>query len=116
MTRARGVRSLLAAWERTAASLATGYECGLDDWLNDLDGRRLLAESLGADTRRAPTLRARLAAADALVHAGTEPFRLCLWGTKNAERLGYERTRHWWYFVVPKRHTAEFAFDLTRVR
>lgn len=116
MTRRRGTRSLLAAWEHTASTLPHGYELGLDDWLNDLDGRRLLAEALGDDARRAPTFRARLAAADALVRAATRPFPLCLWGTANAARHGYDRERHWYYFVVPARRNAGFDTDLTRVR
>lgn len=116
MTARRSTRSLLAAWERTAATLDDGYEFGLDDWLNDLDGRRLLGEALGDDTRRAPTFRARLAAADALVRAATEPFPLCLWGSANAALHGYDRRRHWFYFVVPKRRSAELTTDLQRVR
>jgi hypothetical protein len=116
MTQPRSTRALLGAWERTAATLPSGYDFGLDDWLNDLDGRRLLAAALGDDTRRAPTFRARLAAADRLVRAATKPFPLCLWGSKNAERHGYDRTRHWFYFVVPTRHGDEFAADLARVR
>lgn len=116
MTRRRSTRALLTAWERTAATLADGYELGLDDWLNDVDGRRLLGEALGDDPRRAPTFRRRLAAADALVRAATKAFPRCLWGSANAEQHGYDRTRHWFYFVVPKRHGAEFRADLARIR
>lgn len=116
MTKPRSTRALLGAWERTAAGLRSGYELGLDDWLNDLDGRRLLAEALGDDTRRAPVFRRRLAAADKLVRGASEPFARCLWGSKNAERHGYDRERHWYYFVVPRHRSAEFDRDLVGVR
>lgn len=116
MTARRSVRALLAAWERTAASLATGYEFGLDDWRNDLDGRRLLAAALGDDARRAPTFRARLAAADALVRAATRPFPVSVWGTRNATREGWDRDCHWYYFVVPTRGSAGLEADLRHVR
>lgn len=114
MTR-RSARSLLGDWRKFANGLANGYEFGLDDYLNDLDVRRLLATALTTDPR-APSLRPQLAAADALVRAATEPFPVCLWGTGNAQLHLYDRERHWWFFAVPTRRTAEFDADLKRVR
>jgi hypothetical protein len=114
MTR-RSARSLLAAWRKFATGLADGYELGLDDYLNDLDGRRLLAEALATDPR-APAMRPKVEATDALVRAATTPFPVCLWGTANAQRHLYDRQRHWWYFVVPTRRSAAFDDDLKRLQ
>lgn len=113
---AKSAATLLAAWEALGRGLADGYELGLDDWLNDADGRRLLAEALAADADTAAHLAARVAAADAAVRAATTASTQCLWGSANASAHGYRRERDWWYFVVPKRCTDGFRADLKRVR
>ena len=41
-----GLEGLLLEWERAVAQVESGYPLGLDDYLNDLDGRQLLEESL----------------------------------------------------------------------
>ena len=41
-----GLEGLLGEWERAVAQVESGYPLGLDDYLNDLDGRQLLEESL----------------------------------------------------------------------
>lgn len=112
-----GLRALLAAWEAFADSLADGYDLGLDDYLNDVDVRRLLAERLAVRAPRADgVLAQRLATADAAVRAATEPARGCLWGSRNAAANGYRRDAHWYYFAVPRERSAEFDADLARVR
>jgi hypothetical protein len=116
MTRRGRVDTLAAAWEAFAQDLGNGYELGLDDYLNDLDGRRLLAEALAAGDGQPNELAERVEAADARVRAATKPQTTCLWGAKNAARERLDAEKHWWYFAVPKRFGEEFRRDLARVK
>jgi hypothetical protein len=45
MSQRARVRELLAKWEAFARELHQGYRFGLDDWLNDVDVRRLIGEA-----------------------------------------------------------------------
>lgn len=116
MTQRPSIRSLLIAWEAFAEGLANGYELGLDSYLNDLDGRRLLAEAIAAAKDVPADETTRLGAADGRVLAATKPGNTCLWGSKNARRNGYDPERHWWYYAVPRRHSEQFARDLAAVK
>src|SRR6266850_3516824 len=44
---AAGLEGLIDEWERVVEQVSRIYPLGLDDYLNDLDGRQLLQESLG---------------------------------------------------------------------
>jgi hypothetical protein len=117
MTVGEATAMLLRTWEVFAQSLANGYEFGLDDWLNDVDARQCLADALLAQQEPiAAVLYERMLAADELVQAATNVHATCLWGSSNAQERGWEAVENWWYFVVPKTHTEEFAADLARVR
>ena len=41
-----GLRGLAESWEEVVRSVEEGYSLGLDDYLNDMDGRQLLDETL----------------------------------------------------------------------
>ncbi len=41
-----GLQGLLEGWEEVVRSVGEGYSLGLDDYLNDMDGRQLLEEAL----------------------------------------------------------------------
>src|SRR5688500_16956128 len=43
-----GLEGLVSAWERTASQVQAGYPLGLDDYLNDVDGRQLIEEAVTA--------------------------------------------------------------------
>ena len=49
-----GLAGLVESWEAVVSAVEEGYTLGLDDYLNDLDGRQLLEEALpiAADTQR----------------------------------------------------------------
>lgn len=110
MTRAKAERRL-ADWEQFATSLFDGYEFGLDDYRNDLDGRRLLDDAALDDAQRR-----RLDAADAVVRAATDAAAVCVWGSQVAASERFEPGRHWFYFRVPKQPGDELAADLRRLR
>src|SRR5512141_3479389 len=42
----QGLRGLVENWERVVALVLEGYNLTLDDYLNDMDGRQLLANAL----------------------------------------------------------------------
>lgn len=101
-----GLPWLVSAWERVVESIVRGEEQYEDDYLNDMDGRRILAEALEV---AAPDERAlwepRVAAADERVRAHLVPTEECLWGEENAAKYGYSRDRDWWYYHRP--HTVD---------
>jgi len=107
-----GLEGLIARWEATADDIEAGRTGDLDEYLNDLDLRRLIDEVLTAlpDTR-GPLLR-RLRAADGRVREATVPVEECLWGAAAAARHGWNRRRQWWYHAVPRRLSEDLAEDL----
>ena len=107
-----GLPGLLRMWERLVASVERGYPLTLDDYVNDLDGRQILAETLAALPQAAtPAQRERLARADARLRAASRPGP-CLWGDANAQAHGWTPRTHWWYFRHPKNPGAELAAAL----
>jgi hypothetical protein len=83
--------------------VSEGYPHGLDDYLNDLDGRQLLEEALGyaSDSRRT-RIEKRVRAADERMKALVKPSTGCLWGQKVARAEGWTPVENWWYFSVPR--------------
>ena len=102
---AGGLEGLVADWERIGESVHEGYPLDtLDDYLNDMDLRELIAETVAAVpmTPRG-TLSARLVAADNRIRSGLVPAGRCLWGDTIAMRRGWSATHEWWYFMRPAR-------------
>lgn len=108
-----GLKGLVASWEAFAAGLANGYEHGLDEYLNDLDVRQILADAWPkASPQQRGALAARLETADRRVRSATTIGEACLWGAKVAKRNRYDATTNWWYYAVPKKGSAELRADL----
>jgi hypothetical protein len=99
-----GLAGLTAGWESTVAGVARGYDLGLDDYLNDMDGRELLH---GALAKATASLRgryeARIEAADRKIQAFLLPPGKCLWGAKEARARGWTPETNWWYFRLPRK-------------
>jgi hypothetical protein len=110
---ARGLAGLLESWERTVEAVGRGYPYGLDDYLNDLDGRQLIADAWGAasDLERA-RIEARLTAADEKLRGLTKLQPRCLWGADVATYHGWSSEANWWYWSVPRLPGEELAADL----
>jgi len=98
-----GLEGLIAAWKRVADHVADGYSLGLDDYLNDLDGRQLLEEALAhaTDEERASAM-PRIRRTDERMKSLVVPTLECLWGDKVAEQEGWSPESHWWYFSLPR--------------
>jgi hypothetical protein len=100
---AGGLDRLIANWESVAVSVGRGEPQEQDDYLNDADGRRIIADlwpHLPANEQE--PVATRLAAADTLIRAHLIPTDECIWGKENALKYGYTRERDWWYFNRPK--------------
>ena len=107
-----GLDVLLAGWERTVAAVEARYGAGYEDYLNDLDGRQLLAQALERVTAdQAAMVAGRLAALDDRMRAATTPVARCLWGSIVAEEEGWNSEANWWYYARPRTGTPEFLAE-----
>lgn len=99
-----GLEGLLRGWEETVASVASGEEQFQDDYLNDVDGRRILEEALPyVEGEELSAALDRIRAADARIRPHLVPTAECLWGEPNALKYGYSRDRDWWYYHRPEK-------------
>lgn len=105
-----GLDGLVGVWVRFADELVAGYPLGLDDYLNEVDVRQLLAEALAVSPADL-AVEKRVVMADDLFRAATEATVKCLWGETNAERSGYNAERNWWYFALPNNSNEDFLLD-----
>lgn len=102
------LRERIERWAKVAAQVERGYSLTFDDYLNDLDGRRLIDERV-ADVRG--TLHG--AVPEAIITAlnkADEQFRQAtvatnenVWGAENAAENNWRPDREWYYYRVPKR-------------
>jgi hypothetical protein len=100
---ANGLRGLVENWERVVEQVSKGYPQGLDDYLNDMDGRQLLENALElASVEARAQIMPRVRAADHRMLVLLESAERCLWGPITAEDEGWTPERNWWYFQVPK--------------
>jgi len=106
-----GLPGLVDNWERVVESVKRGYHLGLDDYLNDMDGRQLLDEALElAKADQAYIERVRRA--DQSMRRLVKPIARSLWGEENANEHGWSAEKNWWYFAVPIKAGPELADDL----
>ena len=109
-----GLEGLVAEWERVAEAVELGYPLDtLNDYLNDMDVRQLIAEAMAADPD--PPIgahAAHLAAADARIRAALVPASRCLWGEGISAKRRWNEAREWWYFMRPARPGAGLRAEL----
>jgi hypothetical protein len=108
-----GLEGLVENWEKTARQVEEGYSLTLDDYLNDLDARQLIADAMAVavDQQRA-AINARLDRADEKMRSLTEPTEVCLWGEEVAKEEGWTAEENWWYFARPIKAGAELLADI----
>ena len=108
-----GLEGLVSAWERTASQVLSGYPLGLDDYLNDVDGRQLIEEAVTATPAAASeVLRDRITAADVFMQGAVAPSDECLWGDELADREGWTAGDNWWYFGLPRNPGPQMTQEL----
>jgi len=97
-----GLQGLGEGWEEGVRSVAEGYNLGLDDYLNDMDGRQLLEEALAvAPAQEKRNILARVRKADADMRVLVRPSGRCLWGDETARQEGWTERKNWWYYGRP---------------
>jgi hypothetical protein len=97
-----GLRGLAESWEEVVRSVEEGYSLGLDDYLNDMDGRQLIDEALhSAPAGDKKTFLKRIRQADAKMQWLVKPAGRCLWGDETARQEGWTSKKNWWYFSIP---------------
>ena len=107
-----GLGGIVARWS-AIASTAGRYDLTLDDWLNDLDLRDILAGALTVAPKHArDEVHAALERADAAFRAATVQSARSLWGEAGEGANPHDRTRQWWYFRYPKHPGATMRADL----
>jgi hypothetical protein len=107
-----GLGGLVARWS-AIASTAGRYDLTLDDWLNDLDLRDILAGALIVAPKHArDEVHSALERADAAFRAATVQSARSLWGKAGEGANPHDRMRQWWYFRYPKHPGATMRADL----
>jgi hypothetical protein len=98
-----GFPGLLGRWESIAQDVAAGYDFAMEDYLNDLDARQILAEALPhVAVAWLAEFQARLDAADELFRKHTTEIPECLWGDENAFEMNWTPSANWWYYRIPE--------------
>lgn len=97
-----GLGGLVASWEAIVDQVEQGFEGGLDDYLNAMDLRDLVASTweVATDDQQL-TYERQLAAADQRMRDLVVPIPHCLYGDIAAEAEGWTSESHWWYFGRP---------------
>lgn len=111
-----GLPGLLESWETLVHTVEEGYTLGLDDYLNDLDVRQLLEDTLAVAT--VPERKAalpRLQRADEQMQALVKRTAVCLWGDEVAEEEGWTAKNNWWYFSRPRHGDPDFLAEVAEV-
>lgn len=110
--RRKGLRGIIAQWEAIAQTAAR-YDLTLDDWLNDVDLRDIIAGAMSvAPDKQQQEMRDALDRADELFRDGTIETRRSLWGDATAASDRHEPKRQWWYFRRPANPGDNMRADL----
>ncbi len=108
-----GLQGLTERWEEVVRSVEVGYRLGLDDYLNDMDGRQLIEEGLRvAPARERKFFAKRIRQADAKMQWLVRPAGRCLWGGETAQQEGWTAEKNWWYFFMPKHPGEELRSEI----
>lgn len=98
-----GLDYLLGSWRRTVHRIVEGYRGLFDEYLNDMDGRRIINELMpvASEAERARSVEL-LSTLDNSFLDATLACEACIWGDDQAAKHGYDRNRDWWYYRLPK--------------
>lgn len=110
--RKKGLRGLVADWVAIAQS-AAHYNLTLDDWVNDLDLRDIIAGALAlAPESEHRALRDTLERADNEFRAATLASEQSAAHGSTPKARDYDSSRQWWYFRYPAHPGDSMRADL----
>jgi hypothetical protein len=97
-----GIEYLVDNWQRIVTGIVDGYTGLFDEYLNDMDSRRIIYELVPlADEIERGIVAASLPALDGDFFKSTRSTNSCIWGEDVAAKSGYRPDRDWWYYRVP---------------
>ncbi len=98
-----GLDRLIRTWELVVKEIAGGYRSMVYEYINDMDGRRIIHEVWPlASSEQLFRYQGRLKEADKRFFEATVPVREGIWGAKTTAKKSYQPEIHWWYYRVPK--------------
>lgn len=104
-----GLDYLIPRWEKITREIATEYRLTFDEYLNDMDCRKIISKVWPlADKEQIDMYGQRLQAADQKFFANTIPVELCVWGKRNEQKRGYKPNVDWWYYREPVRVSSKW--------
>ena len=93
-----GLNYLIPNWQSFAEYYADTEDM-IDEWLNDLDTRRIIDEILEVLPENERTkIEQNLKLIDDKVIAKTFEVNECVWGDKVERLYNYNRNKHWYYY------------------
>jgi hypothetical protein len=99
-----GLERLLSSWEDVGRRLGEKYEAYINyyDFLNDVDGRRILEECLDQLTiaEKMPFIE-RIGVADSEFKTNTVSSVELIWGRDYESSVKYSPEKNWYYFRRP---------------
>jgi hypothetical protein len=108
-----GLAGLLTRWGEVVSSIQSGYPLTLDDYLNDMDLRQLIDDTLPHTSMRGhKQALVRLYQLDETVRPHLIQGDRCLWGRKAEAENNWSPEQNWWYFSLPKNPGPQLATDL----
>ncbi|MGV3711320.1 MAG: hypothetical protein ACO1Q7_21040 [Gemmatimonas sp.] len=101
------VRNMIDRWTSIAVIVERGYPDTADEYLNDLDSRRLIDDYLASMPNEfveamPDVLTTKLEDADQRFRRSTVESRECVWGVENEAEYGWSRDREWYYYRLPR--------------
>jgi hypothetical protein len=107
-----GIDYLLRRWTRIVAHVEEGYRGIIEEYMNDMDARRIISELLpiASDEERARA-EAVVPALDERFFKVTVPVDSCIWGAEFEANNGYRPDHDWWYYRLPIDVSRAYGFD-----
>ncbi|HEY7120739.1 MAG TPA: hypothetical protein VH475_29410 [Tepidisphaeraceae bacterium] len=113
---AGGLAGLLDRWQQVVDKVSSGYDLTFDDYLNDMDLRQLIQDTLPhASSRGLKQATTRLYQLDESLRPHLRPTRACIWGPKPEMEYRWTPQRSWWYFAVPKHPKPPLTDELAKI-
>lgn len=110
----KGLRGIIAQWDAIARTAAR-YDLTLDDWLNDVDLRDIIAGALGvAPEHELHSTRDALDRADEAFRTATVETNRSLWGDTVGTADKHDPQQQWWYFRRPAHPGEIMREELTK--